>query len=247
MARQSFNPEDRKSTDYYSEVKAAQKKEKGNISSLVTALREDMVPASDAEPENEPILERERLKIVVGISLGVLVICFLLFISVGPGRPMLEHGLAGLAHLEATATQSFTPTQVTPTKTHIPAIVIPSPSPTLQPTRTPVVAFAPSPTKHSTATSTPTTPACREATSITLDDVGKTLCVQGVVLEIISQPAYLMVTFSYQKGAFYWVAYDYAWSQGKTGECYQVDGKIERIGNSPMMIFNYKNIPEGCP
>lgn len=246
MAKKSFQPEDSKSIKYFSEVKAAQKKEKVSVSSLVTSLREDMVPASDAEPAKEPIFQRDRLKIAVGILLGAVIIGLLLFISVGPGRPILERGLAGLAHLDAAATQSMTPTLVVPTNTLIPSTHTPLPSPTIQPTRTPVVAFAASPT-HVHPTTTPTTPACREATSITLDDVGKSLCVEGVVLEIIPHTTDVMVTFSYERGAFYWVSYDLAWSEGKAGKCYRVDGTIKRIGNSPMLVFDYKNIPEACP
>jgi hypothetical protein len=95
--------------------------------------------------------------------------------------------------------------------------------------------------------STPTSNACRDVLSITLDDVGQTLCVQGTVTELISNPNNFMVVFSFQPGAFYWVTYDMVWSKAEVNKCYQVTGEILKINKNPVLVFDYRNIPEECP
>jgi hypothetical protein len=93
-----------------------------------------------------------------------------------------------------------------------------------------------------------TTPAseCRDVNTITLADVGKTLCVQGIVIETVEKPSNFMVIFSTKKGAFYWVTYDMVWSKGEINKCYQISGMINQLANSPVLVFNYKNLPKEC-
>jgi hypothetical protein len=150
-------------------------------------------------------------------------------------RPTLTTTLVSIA--------TSTPTKVlastaTPTKTSIlmsvatlklPSTSIPTSSPT---------------SIHGQETSTIL--GCVNALTITLADVGKSLCVQGTVIETLDKPSFFMVLFSYEKGAFYWVTYDMVWSRGKIDTCYQITGKIDRIGNSPMLVFNYDNLPKEC-
>lgn len=241
-----------KSSDYFSDVKAAQKQDKPNVSNLVDALRSDMVPASDALPARESVLHRETLRIIVGIVLGVIVISFIFYLLIGPGRPILEHNLSILAHNATTPSPTVTQTLVSSTKTPSqPTITAnsptqtPSSTPSAKPTNTPVVQIMASPT-HLSPTPSPTVVTCREARSITLADMGQMLCVQGVVLETISNPTNFMVIFSYERSAFYWVSYDVVWSQAMLKTCYQTNGKIEQIGNAPLLVFNYKNLPKVC-
>jgi hypothetical protein len=239
-------PEDKKPFDYFRQVEAAQKEEKSSVSNLVSSLRTDMVPASNTEPARESTLQLENLRVIIGIFLGVIVVGLILFLSRGPGRPILEENLAILANKAATPTPTASPTPVPATKTPILPTQTPSASPTDRPTKTPVVAFMASPTAR-TPTLTPTVPECRDALSITLADVGQTLCVRGVVLETISNPTDFMVVFSYERGFFYWVSYDLLSPDIKPNNCYQIHGTIHQIGNSPMLVFDFKNLPEVCP
>jgi hypothetical protein len=238
--------EDKKPFDYFRQVKAAQKQDESSVSNLVTTLRTDMVPASNAEPARESVLQFDYLRVIIGILLGVVIIGLLLFLSLGPGRPILEKNLAILASKADTPTLTASPTPLPPTATPILPTKTPYASPTNRPTKTPVVAFMASPTVM-TPTLTPTVPECRDALSITLADVGQTLCVRGIVLETITNPTDFMVIFSYERGFFYWVSYDILSPDIKPNNCYQIDGTIHQIGNSPMLVFDFKNLPEACP
>jgi hypothetical protein len=244
MARSK--PEETKPFNYFHEVEAAQKLEKRDAPNIVTTLRADMVPASDIQPAKESILSHDTLKILLGIILGLVILGLILFTLVGPGRPILESSLSLLAQKAVTPTLTPSATLIPPTKTPLLPTKTPSPSPTIQATKTPVVNNSATP-RRSTSTASPTTPECRDALSITLDDVGKTLCVRGVVLETITNPTDFMVIFSYERGAFYWVSYDVVWSNAEKNTCYQVHGTIDRIGNSPMLVFDYQSLPEACP
>jgi len=73
------------------------------------------------------------------------------------------------------------------------------------------------------------------------------LCVQGTVIEIIDKPNYFMLIFSNKPASFYWVSYDMVWSQAEVDTCYQIRGTIKQIANSPILVFDYSNIPEVCP
>jgi hypothetical protein len=86
-----------------------------------------------------------------------------------------------------------------------------------------------------------------DALTITLADVGNSMCVQGIVIETVTDPNYFMVIFSNDRGAFYWVSYDIVWSEAELDTCYQIEGTIDQIANSPMLVFGYSNLPEVCP
>ncbi len=248
MAKKSGQQDQGKPFDYFSEVKAAQRQEKADVTSLVTALRTDMVPSSHAQPAKERVITRDRLKSIVGILLGLVILGLFLFTLIGPGRPVFEHNLAILAHKDITPTQTPTSTKVIPTSTPPIPTKTPLPSPSITSTRTPVVAVAVKSTKvPATPTQTATPAGCLDVASITLADVGKTLCVKGTLLEAVTYPTNFMMIFNHQPGSFYWVSYDLVWSKAKAKNCYQVTGIIDRVGNSPVLVFNYDNLPEACP
>ncbi len=252
-------PKKNKPGEDINKVQMAQKPENPDLQGLVSSLRSDMVPSSDALPARQSLLRHDTLIAATGILLGLVIVGMLLFTVIGPGRPILERNLAILAHQATTTTPTasltpiplvvFTasPDPIRPTSTDM---VVPTktatPSPPSQPTRTAVVHDYISPTA-TVFTQTPTVPPCREATSISLADVGQTMCVMGVVLTTIASPTSFMVIFSYDRGAFYWVSYDLVWSKAKKNACYQIKGKIEQIANSPMLVFGYNNMPEACP
>jgi hypothetical protein len=249
MPKQSFEQDHKKPIDYFKEVEAAKKLEKTNAESLVVALRSDMLPASSTSPASKNIFQRLNFKIIGGALVGLVIFGLIWAALLGPGRPILEQRLAGLIHISVTPTEQATLTPIPPTKTPAQLARLPTKSPTARPTYTPTIkitASATLPAETSTPTFTPTQ-GCRDAVSITLQDVGKTLCVQGKVVEIIDLPNEFMLIFSYERGAFYWVSYDLVWSQAKVNACYQITGKIRQISHSPILVFDYQNIPEECP
>jgi hypothetical protein len=247
MAKKSFNQEDSKPFDGISEVKAAHKPEKTPVGNLVTTLRTDMVPASDAQPARKSIFQRENLIVAVGILFSLVIIGLIIYLLTGPGRPTLEQGLVSLVRTEITSTKAVTSSPFPATNTPPQPSNTPHQSPTFRPTITPVVEIVVSPTLIPASATSTSAPECRDVLTITLTDVGQTLCVQGVVIETVANPTDFMVIFSNKPGAFYWVSYDLVWSKAELDTCYQTRGMIERIANSPVLLFNYSNLPVACP
>jgi hypothetical protein len=246
MVNKPPDRDENKPSDYFHSGKSIQRDDP-SISKILTSLRAEMLPASEEQPAKKSIFQQENLRIAVGILLGLFVLTLIWYVLIGPGRSGLEKNLASLANREVTPSPTSTFTPVPPTKTPIPPTFTPSPTSTKKPTNTPLIGLNLLATS-TTQTITPTTSsACRQALSITLNDVGQTMCVQGVVLEIVENPTDFMVIFSYEKNAFYWVSYDLVLSNAEPDTCYQIQGTIDRIGNSPVLVFAYQNLPEVCP
>jgi hypothetical protein len=213
-----------------------------------------MLPYTEAEPTEENVLQKVNIKLVFGIFIGLVIIGWLWFTLLGPGRSILEQKLISLRQRQPTATQHIVPSPTHKVFTQLQPSETPSPTPTIQPTvrptNTPAIGLVASPTYISVATVTDTStpqPTCRDVSTITLADVGQTLCVRGVVIETITNPTNFMVIFSNKRGAFYWVSYDLVWSAAELHTCYQTRGTINQISNSPILIFDMRNLPEVCP
>jgi hypothetical protein len=191
--------------------------------------------------------ERINLKYVFGILLTLFIIIFVWFMLGGPGRPTLENGLALLIHKDATPTQAVVSSIVIPTATRPQPSKTTLPTSTLRPTSTPTAWLVATRTSMPSTVTAISTPACRDALTITLADVGQLLCVQGTIIQTAERPNAFMVIFSKKPGSFYWVAYDLVWSKAELDKCYQTKGKIEQLGNSAILIFDYSNLPELCP
>jgi hypothetical protein len=88
---------------------------------------------------------------------------------------------------------------------------------------------------------------CVNALTITLADIGQTLCVQGIILNLVQQSNASLIAFSAEPGAFYLITYDLVWNKGEEGDCIQITGKIQQLANSPVLVFGYQNLPEFCP
>ena len=239
--------QDKRSFDYHKEVEAAKKLDKSSTDHLITTLRNDMLPASSASPAKRNIFQLINIKVIGGILIGIVILTLLWNVLAGPGRPILEQKLAGLVNLQPTATQRVNPSPLPATNTPVLPSNTPVRSPTSRPTLTPTPkAIATQTMQAATTTQTPT-PACRDVLTITLADVGQTLCVKGTLVEIIDKPNEFMLIFSYERGAFYWVSYDMIWSKAEINTCYLIEGKIRKILNSPILVFDYRNLPEVCP
>jgi hypothetical protein len=216
------------------------------------------LPASETQPDRAGLglaglFSRQRL-FAFGVLLLLLALGWLLF--VGPGRPALEEALVRLAEsapptatATATTEPTMSPTSPSPTST---AIVARPTATRRLPTVTPtvmVVEVTAGPSETATLEPSPTLDlsGCVEATSITLANVGQTLCVRGIVLSTQPLAAGFIIVFSDEEAAFYWLTYDVVWTQDKDGQCLQTTGEILQLGNAPVLVFNYGNLPQPCP
>ncbi len=223
----------------------------------VPEQREDWLFTSQAKlAASHPTLanwfSRQRL---IGIGALILLLALVWLVFFGPGRPALESALARLADAAPTAT--FTPKPTTPEPAAVVSITPTATSPRLTATRRPVtptptsapIGAAGGPTETSTIAPSPTidSSGCVEATTITSANVGQTLCVRGEVLYIQPLTTGFIVVFSDAQSAFYWITYDVVWTQDKTGQCLQTTGEILQLRDTPVLVFNYGNMPQPCP
>jgi hypothetical protein len=88
---------------------------------------------------------------------------------------------------------------------------------------------------------------CVDALTISLENVGQTLCVGGKANLAYMQQGTYYVDFSPAKASFYMVGYD--WKSRftvKPGDCVYAEGKIVRVGNAPVMGINPATLLK-CP
>jgi hypothetical protein len=245
MSKTTFNSDNKKPFKNNSEVETTKKPEKISTENIIETIRSDMNLVSDTSPEKNNFIQRINLKLLFGILLTLFIIVLAWFMLGGPGRPILEHNLAVLVQENATSTQQIAPTAMPPTATPAPSST-PVPSPTFHPTHTPTAKAAASPTTRFPTPSPTAISACRDVLSITLTDVGQTICVQGIIIQTIDRPNAFMVIFSEKTGSLYWVSYDMVWSKAELDTCYQTTGTIKQLGSRPILLFGYNNIPEKC-
>ena len=187
------------------------------------------------------------LVILVSLILGWL--CLL-----GPLAAPLEQALTRLSDGLPSPTPTSSPT-TTPTSTRQPAS--PTPLHSSTPTHTPLPSLTPLPTETSTPAApptatlppTPTSPVsgCIPSSQVTLDDVGKILCVSGTVLRISSEPSAFYIFVEDPADAFYYVSYDRVWEELEEDTCVYATGEIRQLGNNPIMLLSYKVPLEYCP
>jgi hypothetical protein len=221
-----MNQDEREPYDYFKDENAPKEAEQPASDDVVNNLRTDLLAASEVVPEEETILKSVD--------------------PIGPGHSLIGKRLASLKNKAPTYTQQIPSTIESDTTTPIASTSTPMNTPTVHPTNT-IVVIVSSPTQSPpTVTPTPES-ACRDALTITLADVGQTMCVKGTIIETVSNPGNFLVIFDTSRGSFYWVTYDFVWSKAVLNTCYQTIGKIDQIGISPMMVFGYNNKPEPCP
>ncbi|MGD0574462.1 MAG: hypothetical protein ABSB61_03720 [Anaerolineales bacterium] len=108
------------------------------------------------------------------------------------------------------------------------------------------------PERHfGSAVPTPTPAAtCRSVQDVTLEDVGSTLCVRGVVRVGYGAGGNYYVSFGTGAADFYMVGYgwpDYPGSGVNPGDCLQVTGQIEQLGSAPVIVVEPPDLQERCP
>jgi len=230
-----------------------------------SALRDSLYPQAElptqatVDADESAALTARRLKIVK-LALTLIVVLLVLggslYLFVGPGQPLVKTAYKALQDLNspvsrATPFPTVTPT-ITPTST---PTLTPTATYTPEPSPTPVTTFPEldTPTPEITTTlvtsATPAGPGdCVSALNVTLEDVGKTLCVSGVVLRVSPQgnEDYLIL-FSDEKGKFYFVSYGYKWPVANPGACVMATGEVKKLLSSPVMVLTMKSPLQACP
>jgi hypothetical protein len=257
MNKMGFDPEEKKPLGFFFEKGKSQKQEAEDTDRIVSTLRADMIQSSEAVPEQENVSEKFNIKLVIGIVISLVIFIVLIFLVTGSRRQMFAKGLQGLFNRGGTPSSMANSTPVFAMENQPGVNQTPEASATNQPTKTQTVIVPPTavrtptqqePTKPPTNTPTATSSwQCRDALSITLDDVGQTVCTYGTVIETVEKSNNFMVIFSHERGAFYWVTYDLVWLKGEVDTCYFTTGKIDQIANTPILVFGYTNLPEICP
>jgi len=217
---------------------------------LSVSLRADMLPASNISPDMRKFRTTRISPRKLGAVLGFIILIGMgwLFYA-GPGRPVLEQVLSVIARQPQTVVPA-TPTIFTATE------VAAVPTNTVRamntPTRTPlpllsstVAVILDTPTSEPLPSTTQAS-GCLDVLTITLADVGKTLCVRGVIENFEARPSGFLIAFSNQKGSMFWISYDLVWEPAKKGLCVEVTGEVMQIASSPIIVFGYQNLPEIC-
>jgi hypothetical protein len=221
---------------------------KGNIPPeyLGNVLRAEILPADELTPDKPglgEVLQRINFRYVAFLVVVIVLIGSGLVCLIGPGKPILEDSLVSLKNKDIPETPSGTPKKVP----GVAGITQAFPTATATWTKTPTI-VSPSKTVAHMPTSTPTeADGCADPLDINLDDVGKTMCVRGIITGMEERDVGFIVYFSDERGIFYLVTYDFVWDQAEPGDCIQITGEIQQLSNTPVLVFGWNNIPEFCP
>jgi hypothetical protein len=185
-------------------------------------------------PLSQPALT--KLVILAGI---LLLFAGAIFAFFGPLAPQVESFLLAIASTKI-------PTEPAPI-----SIVIESPE---LPSATPAPTYTTTPRPAATLTAiiipaspTPEGSACLPVESVTLEQVGETVCITGTVIRSYEKDNIFFIIFAEKPDAFYMLSYDQVWSPAKPGVCVIATGEIKQLVGKPVMVFGYQNELEVCP
>jgi hypothetical protein len=111
---------------------------------------------------------------------------------------------------------------------------------TTEQTPRPPVSASPRPTASGALGSpTPRAARCLEPQDVSLANVGQSVCVQGTVLSAYrdAKQNVFFITFSKDVGRFYMLTYGGYYPTVKPGLCVRAEGKVERLGPSPVIVL----------
>jgi hypothetical protein len=223
------------------------------------------------------VWERKKgFKRVLLFALTMLILGALVFLALGPGKPVIRKGLNLLSArptrgptnlvlingtqtpakaFTATATRSQTKATTTPGKPSVSSTSIvagnspqkSSASPTFTQTGTSTASPAPTETLAPTLTSpAPGESDCTLALAVTVDDVGKTLCVTGTVVFTMQTETTFSIYFSNDDGYFRIVIYDRIPTDIKKDVCIRVTGEIKILTGIPVIALGYHDVIDIC-
>ncbi len=105
-----------------------------------------------------------------------------------------------------------------------------------------VVVITSTPTIPSTAT--PVEQHCRSWEEITLNDVGRDLCVFGLVRHTRTDELAYYIIFGNEYDSFFLIHYGNKMAEVVPGVCVQVDGRIQQLGSNPVIVVEEGQIQE---
>ncbi len=221
--------------------------------------------------ERKALFRKILASIIVLIFVGLLI-----FLALGPGKPYVKKGLSLIGTrptrtpsifalaVNSTASPTKTPEKTSPpvTKAAIVTQIPSATSPSATATKTTVatkaaptatltiyITASPEPSQTVEPTSTPAdiaSPDCKQALSVTLDDVGKKICVTGTVVFTSQIGTAFSIYFSNDDGYFRIVIYDRVPTDIKAGVCIRVTGEIKTLTGIPVMALGYFDVIEFC-
>ena len=231
---------------------------------------------TDLYSEYQDWERKKKFQKILILALIPLVLIFLGYVALGPGKPVLDKALK---LLNAQPTRSPTTLAIlkgtlTPAGTTTTKLTSPAPRATLTPVKPSATrvapigvqneskpTYTPVPTQTATSTASPTISAtpeptptvaipgsadCLPALSITMDDVGKTLCVTGTVVFTLQKDNVFSIYFSNDDGYFRIVVYDRIYKNIKKGVCIRVTGEVKTLTSLPVMALGYNDLIEIC-
>ena len=86
---------------------------------------------------------------------------------------------------------------------------------------------------------------CTPSESVTLDDVGKTMCVTGKVIQTIERTTAFSILVGTRSDSFFFVSYERTYNLNK-GTCIFAEGEIVQLGKNPIMLVGYLAPLELC-
>lgn len=213
---------------------------------LGSVLRAEIMPASEVSPDQPAIgtfIKQLNMRLVSVVVLFLILFGSGLVCFIGPGKPMLENSLLSLKKRYELTTPTFTST-LSSISTGT-ALIQSSSTPSSTPRFTPIPASkTPTDTPEATATEEDL---CINAVDVTLEDVGTTMCIRGIITGMEEREVGFIIYFSDQRGVFYLVTYDLVWDDAEPGDCIQITGEIQQLANTPVLVFGWNNLPEFCP
>lgn len=82
------------------------------------------------------------------------------------------------------------------------------------------------------------TPSCILWSVVHLKDVNTKKCIYGQVVGLFPEDQIYYITFSQKIGDFYLISYGKNFPQDIKGKCVQIEGAIEQIGSSPVIVLS---------
>ncbi len=121
------------------------------------------------------------------------------------------------------------------------------PTRTVRPTKGPINTTRPLVRPTSTSYSlVSSSTGCVSWKQVDLLDVGKEMCVTGIVRNAYSNEEAYFITFSNEPGDFYILSYEWVFPGLGYGSCVMVEGTVERLGSSPIIQIKYHDSLYKC-
>lgn len=90
-------------------------------------------------------------------------------------------------------------------------------------------------------------PDCLSWNQVSLDQVGGEVCVSGSVYASYAAEGATFVVFDIEEGSFFLLSYDQDLSRLSSETCISVEGKVEQLGQSPVIVLGTRDEIADCP